>query len=296
VVFCNLPDQVTKEIKNNLIAKIIEPSCLMYLLPHTKHSLKISSLFFLLMTVNCVAAKAQTADTASITDTIKAGAHSAENSDGESNSSKNDVIISEPIVMRAVPDSAVEKLKRNKDFEYANDPAYLAKEAVNNRSNSRNNFWNFLTGDVVRVFVYLLLIGVLLFAFYKIIVDNKLYLFYSKPKRIAAIQKNEKDDEIPENIDEKIKETFLAKNYRLAVRYMHIKALKLLDDKELIRFHAQTTNNYYASQLRTTAFGKDFQQLTNVYEYVWFGDFKLTEQQAQIVQQNFNRFYSEIKN
>jgi hypothetical protein len=139
-----------------------------------------------------------------------------------------------------------------------------------------------------------LLIGVLLFAFYKIIVDNKLYLFYSKPKKTSAVQKSETDDEIPENIDEKIKETFLVKNYRLAVRYMHIKALKLLDEKELIHFHAQSTNNYYASQLRNTQFGKEFQQLTNVYEYVWFGDFKLTEQQAKIVQQNFYRFYSEI--
>jgi uncharacterized secreted protein with C-terminal beta-propeller domain len=140
-----------------------------------------------------------------------------------------------------------------------------------------------------------LLIGVLLFAFYKIIVDNKLYLFYSKPKKIASAQKNKSEDEIPENIDEKIKDTLLAKNYRLAVRYMHIKAMKLLDEKELIRFHAQSTNNYYTSQLRKTEFGKDFQQLTNVYEYVWFGDFTLNEQQVEIVQQNFNRFYFEIK-
>ncbi|HEX4371750.1 MAG TPA: hypothetical protein VHZ50_00465 [Puia sp.] len=251
-------------------------------------------MFFLLVIICCVSAKAQSGDT--LTDSAKVSIDTVEHSDVENNSSKNDVIISEPIVMRAVPDSTVEKLKRSKDFEYANDPAYLAKEPVNNRDNLRNNFWNFLTGDVVRVLAYILLIGVLLFAFYKIIVDNKLYLFYSKPKKTSSVQKNESDDEIPENIDEKIKETLLLKNYRLAVRYMHIKALKLLDEKELIRFNEQSTNHYYESQLRATEFGKEFQQLTNVYEYVWFGDFKLTDQQAEIVRQNFNRFYSEINN
>ncbi|HSZ85304.1 MAG TPA: DUF4129 domain-containing protein [Puia sp.] len=247
------------------------------------------------MLINCVAAKAQNADTVTVTDTIKTSTNSAENSTDENNSSKNDTTGAEPIVMRAVPDSVVENLKRSKDFEYANDAAYLAKEPLS-RSTPGNSFWNVLTGKIAQIFVYTLLIGVLLFAFYKIIVDNKLYLFYSKPKKTAAAQKNESDDEIPENIDEKIRETLLAKNYRLAVRYMHLKALKLLDEKEWIRFHAQATNHYYASQLKTTAFGKDFQQLTNVYEYVWFGDFKLTEQQADIVQQNFNRFYSEINN
>jgi hypothetical protein len=246
------------------------------------------------MVICCVETKAQSTDT--ITDSAKVSVDTVERSDAENNSSKNETIIPEPIIMRAVPDSTVEKLKRNKDFEYANDPAYLAKEPESKRKNLRNNFWNFLTGDVVRVFVYTLLIGVLLFAFYKIIVDNKLYLFYSKPKKTSSVQKNESDNEIPENIDEKIKETLLVKNYRSAVRYMHIKALKLLDEKELIRSHAQSTNLYYASQLRNTQFGKEFQQLTNVYEYVWFGDFKLTEQQAETVQQNFNRFYSEINN
>jgi hypothetical protein len=267
----------------------------MHLLHHIKHLfLKTSPLLFLLVLINCASAKAQTADTVTIIDTIKRGAHSIENYEAGNNSSRNDVVISEPIVMRAIPDSTVEKLKRSKDFEYANDAAYLAKEPV--RRNQSNSFWNFLTGDIMRVFIYTLLIGVLLFAFYKIIVDNKLYLFYSKPKKNASAQKNKNEDEISENIDEKIKETLLSKNYRLAVRYMHIKALKLLDEKELIRFHAQLTNNYYASQLRATEFGKEFQQLTNVYEYVWFGDFKLTQQQAEIVQQNFNRFYSEINN
>jgi hypothetical protein len=269
----------------------------MHLLHHTKHLfLKTSSLLFLLVIINCVTAKAQTTDTVTIIDTIKRGTHSAENYEAGNNSSRNDVSISEPIVMRTVPDSTVEKLKRSKDFEYANDAAYLAKEPVSNRRSAGNSFWNFLTGDIMRVFIYTLLIGVLLFAFYKIIVDNKLYLFYSKPKKIVTAQKNKSEEEIPENIDEKIRETLLTKNYRLAVRYMHIKALKLLDEKELIRFHAQSTNNYYASKLRNTAFGKEFQKLTNVYEYVWFGDFKLTDQQAEIVQQNFNHFYSEINN
>ncbi|HLY70994.1 MAG TPA: DUF4129 domain-containing protein [Puia sp.] len=259
---------------------------------HTKSLfLKKTSLFFLLVIINCVTGKAQSADTATLSDTIKAGTYSGENADGGNNSSINESSIPEPVSMRAVPDTIVENLKKSKDFEYANDAAYLAKEPLNSRSPG-DRFWNVLTGKAAQVFVYILLTGVLLFAFYKIIAANKLYLFYSKPKKAVAAQKEESEDEMPENVDEKIKETLLEKNYRLAVRFMHIKALQLLDENELIRFTPRGTNHDYASALKGTAFAKNFQQLTTIYEYVWFGNFTLTQEQAEIVRQDFNRFYS----
>jgi hypothetical protein len=87
-----------------------------------------------------------------------------------------------------------------------------------------------------------------------------------------------------------------AMDYRLAVRWMHLKALRLLNEKELIHFHAQGTNQEYVSQLSKHEQGRDFKYLTNVYDYAWYGGFALTKQQAERLHQNFNQFYAAIEN
>jgi hypothetical protein len=253
-----------------------------------------SLLVSLLLVFNCKAALCQSGEP--LSDSVKAVEDTVASSiSAETDSSKNDIVIpQEATIMRSVPDSTVNSLKRDKSFEYANDDAYLAKEPENQKKGFFDFLFRLLTSRGAVMIIYILMASVLLFALYKIIVDNKLYLFYSKPKRLEAVE-NIEENISSENIDEKIKEAIQAKNYRLAIRYMHLKALQNLDQKNFIRFHAQGTNLEYASQLKSTPFANDFQYLTNIYEYVWFGGFELTEQQAVIVQQNFNQFYTSIR-
>ena len=214
----------------------------------------------------------------------------------ESDSPKINIVMPDTVVLRSVPDSAINAFKRDKDFAYANDAAYWAKEPVgdNNYKDFWYYFWSFITSRGVRIFVYLLIAAVLIFAFYKIVVENKLYLFYSPPKKLAAIESNETDIN-NEDLEEKIHEAFQVMDYRLAIRYMHLKALRRLDEKGFIHFHSQGTSHEYAVQLSAHKQGKDFRYLTDVYEYVWYGGFTLTQQQAETLQKNFNRFYISIE-
>jgi hypothetical protein len=215
----------------------------------------------------------------------------------EGDSPKTIVIVPDTAVLRSVPDSVIQRYKKDKDFAYANDAAYWAKEPEDEShdKNFLDYFWAFITSKGVRIFVYLLIAAVLLFALYRIVVDNKLYLFYSPPKKLIVGETSEADMQ-NENIEEKIEQAMQAMDYRLAVRWMHLKALRLLNKKELIRFHAQGTNQEYLSQLSNHKEAKNFQYLTHVYDYAWYGGFTLTQQQAETMQQNFNRFYSAIEN
>lgn len=196
--------------------------------------------------------------------------------------------------LRMVPDSVANKLKNSREFEYANDPGYLKKKPVKYDKGFWDYFLGLVTSKGARLFAYILIFAILIFAFYRIVVDNKLYLFYSEPKKLNVAGADEHHLS-KEDIDEKILESLQAKNYRLAIRYMHLKTLKLLDESKLIRFHAQSTNHEYAFQLGDTRFGKDFRHLSNIYECAWYGGFDISEPQAIAIRQNFEQFYSLLK-
>jgi uncharacterized protein DUF4129 len=228
-------------------------------------------------------------------DSVKAVEDTVVSSDvAENDSQKINVIIPDTAMLRTVPDSVIRRFKKDKDFAYANDAAYWAKEPVRNEKNFFDYFWRFITSKAVKILFYTLIIAVLLFAFYKIIIENRLYLFYSPPKKAGA-KKMAEAGISEEDIDEMIQQAMQANNYRLVIRWMHLKALRLLNEKELIRFHADGTNQEYLSQLSKHPLSKKFQYLTNVYDYAWYGGFALTQQQTDMVVQSFNQFYIAIE-
>jgi len=203
--------------------------------------------------------------------------------------------IPEPLVYRKVPDSIAQKLKKEKDFAYANDAGYWVKDPP---PKQQRDFWdyfyNFFQGTAIRTIAYSLLIAFFLFVIYRIIVVNKLFLFYSSKK----IKKQAGEDEAinidDENIDEKIQSAVDHKDNRMAVRYMYLKALKLLNDRQWIHFHAEATNYEYVNEMSKHKLGDDFRFLTRVYDYMWYGEFTLTNEQFEIVYNNFKHFYNAV--
>jgi hypothetical protein len=198
------------------------------------------------------------------------------------------------MIIREVPDSTIAAFKKNKDFAYANDPEFLKKEPVNRGRDFGYYFLLFITSKWARAFIYILMAAVLCFAFYKTVVVNKLYLFYSSPKKGIGTG-GAKEDIYNEDFDEKINEAFDLQNYRLAIRYMYLKSLRLLDQEGAIQLSAHGTNHGYELQLQDRKFANDFRYLTQVYEYAWYGDFAITEKHAEGITQKFHSFYLSVK-
>jgi hypothetical protein len=202
--------------------------------------------------------------------------------------------VPQPFVYRQVPDSITRHLKKDKDFAYANDAAYWVK---NPPPQQQKDFWdyfyNFFQGTTVRTIAYSLLIAFFLFVIYRIIVVNKLFLFYSSKK----VKKEEGKDAVnlaDDNLDEKIQKALDEKDNRMAVRYMYLKALKMLNDRQWIHFHAEATNYEYVNEMSKHKLANDFRFLTRVYDYMWYGEFALTNEQFEIVQNNFKHFYNAV--
>ena len=77
----------------------------------------------------------------------------------------------------------------------------------------------------------------------------------------------------------------------MAVRYLFLKTLRLLNERELIKYHIQATNREYVRQLSGSALGDPFRFLTGAYEKVWYGEFSLSEGQFEKLYPYFTDFY-----
>jgi hypothetical protein len=193
-------------------------------------------------------------------------------------------------VIRMVPDSVAERMKKEKDFLYANDPSYWEDDQA-----AHNNSFTLIDAigrsPLLKWLLYIMLIGVIVFAIYQVMVVNDFFIFTRS--RSKKKTKEEPDDELmSDNIEGKINRAVENKEYRLAIRYMYIKTLQLLHEKNKIKLHARSTNQDYVRQMQKHSGISQFRLLTRIYEYVWYGEFHPSDQQFDVIQTNFNQFIS----
>ncbi len=200
------------------------------------------------------------------------------------------------ITFRQVPDTTVKNLQSKKVFGYANDPAYWMKEKPKVQQDSFfDKLFRALASGVVRWLFFILLFSILAFVIYRIAVVNKLYLFY-KPKSLKKEAGGEVMEETiwGDDIDKSIREAVVDKNFRLATRLMYLKGLQQLQEKKLISYNADATNWEYVQQLAKHASANSFRKITRAYEYAWYGEFDITEEQFAQINPLFQQFYSEV--
>ena len=84
--------------------------------------------------------------------------------------------------------------------------------------------------------------------------------------------------------------------YRMAVRYYYLQALKELDLKNFIEFEAQKTNNDYISEITNEQLNRLFRKGTRVYNFIWYGDFQVSKEDFLLAEKGFSELNSTIKN
>ena len=84
------------------------------------------------------------------------------------------------------------------------------------------------------------------------------------------------------------------KNYRLALRYHYLELLKILADKEFIEWNPHKTNYEIVDELRGKPFRDNFRSLALVFEYVWYGEFKINENGFLEVKNDFMKLKKQI--
>lgn len=98
------------------------------------------------------------------------------------------------------------------------------------------------------------------------------------------------------NFDVLISNALQNKNYRLAIRFLYLKNLKLLSDKEIITWNANKTNYGYQYEISNDNLRTKFLETTLIFDYVWYGEFPVEEAGFSELSSYLNDFSNMIAN
>lgn len=208
--------------------------------------------------------------------------------------------------LRKVPDSTVARLKLDRSFEYANDSAYWTekqpKDKKKPKSSTEDEYsrqreyrtWDFSgIAGIGKIFLILVLIALFGFLIYKLMGNRWPWEGKAQLKEVPA-----EDAAEDLNVDElqvKIKESIEQRKFRPAIRYSYLFTLRRLDEAGKIKLDARSTNHDYVNQMRAHDPNRSFAYLTNVYDYVWYGEFELNDEQFNLLYKDFQNFLNTIR-
>jgi hypothetical protein len=108
------------------------------------------------------------------------------------------------------------------------------------------------------------------------------------------------DDDIEKNLilvdfEKLLQETLKSGNQRLAIRYYYLWILKRMSEKNIIEWHAEKTNTDYLYEIGSADLRTQFQYVSYLYNYIWYGEFDLTENTFNHAKKSFESTIQSLK-
>lgn len=97
------------------------------------------------------------------------------------------------------------------------------------------------------------------------------------------------------NVDALIDAALKSHDYRLAVRYLHLKIIHTLAQTKLIDLHFEKTNSDYQKELKVDSLKSDFARASYLYDYIWYGEFAIDETTFKDVRAHFDNLLKNIE-
>jgi hypothetical protein len=186
------------------------------------------------------------------------------------------------------------------------DPALQYDQQLNAQPGLMDKFldWlsEFLFGDLApdnvrtarSIIIWTVVLVVLGIAIWLLSRSELASLIKAKPKATAFNFTDITEDLNSVDFDQKIHAALMDHDERLAIRWHYLKALFLLDKKQLISFSPFKTNIEYGQELKGKTFFNDFTALSRIYEYVWYGQFRLNNNDYHIHRGHFEAFEKQM--
>jgi nitrogen fixation/metabolism regulation signal transduction histidine kinase len=146
---------------------------------------------------------------------------------------------------------------------------------------------------VVQFILWAVIIMVLLFIVYKLFVSQGLF---TKNKTDAVVKESgeiSKEMTDPADYDAMIRQSYTKGDYRMAVRFLFLKTLRLLAERGYIQYETDKTNYRYVQEIKADK-KQSFASLVLDYEYVWYGHIDLVKDQYEQVEKKYQSFLNKV--
>lgn len=176
-------------------------------------------------------------------------------------------------------------------INYEADSLSRVKRAEAKPVQSGSSFFASLFNSKFVQFVFWAILAIFAgFVFYKLF---KLDIFSPSSKDNGSTEIMETHElRLPAYYDQEILQAEAATDFALAVRYRFLKTLAVLNEQGQINFLPEKTNSAYASEIRDDEMKHNFTRVYGIYEYVWYGENKLSTEQYESIKPLFNEIYN----
>jgi len=200
--------------------------------------------------------------------------------------------------VRLLSEDIFEKYKSDPEFNYDGGP----KEADDWITKIKNwinqqlaTIWSSKTySTILDYFYYGLMIAALILIIRGLIKADRRGLLFGKTisNEIKMIESEEDISQL--NFDELVAAAIESRQYKLAVRYLFLKSLKLLSEKGIVELRNNKTNHQYLTEIKNNKISLAFQIATSRFEWVWYGDFPVDERFLKTSRNDFNELFGLI--
>jgi len=202
------------------------------------------------------------------------------------------------IDVRLLSEDIIEKYKSDPEFDYDGGPEESEdwitkiKNWINQQLAVMRSSKAYST--ILDYFYYGLMIAALILIIRGLIKADRRGLLFGKinSNEIKMIESEEDISQL--NFDELIAAAIESKQYKLAVRYLFLKSLKILSENGIIELRNNKTNHQYLAEIKNSRISVAFQIATSRFEWVWYGDFPVDERVLKSSQNDFNELFGLI--
>lgn len=148
--------------------------------------------------------------------------------------------------------------------------------------------------QVLKFFIYLLMGGLVIYLLVRFFVGENVSSIFSN-KSSGTIDLNLSEDHI-DNIDLNalLMSALEQKDYRLAIRYQYLKALKSLSRTGIIDWHYEKTNWDYQREIKAPTIQLIFKEVSYLYDYIWYGEQIIDEKKYHAAEARFVALENQI--
>lgn len=210
---------------------------------------------------------------------------------------KNLITDTSDVVVRSFNNNELQEFKKDKEFYYHSlsepskglwerfwDWVWWRVHEIMRTKNGRTTVWTILLGLGIAAIVFFVI---------KVMGMSSGSLFARDGGSGLPITETEDINRI--SFDDAIKEAVETGNFRIAIRLLYLQSLKHLADKGYIEWQLNKSNNDYIREVGGEPWQSLFKKLTYSFEYTWYGEMNLANDEFQDLQVQFQQFNNQLQ-
>ena len=146
-------------------------------------------------------------------------------------------------------------------------------------------------------FLAILIIAIVVYLIVKSILNKEGKWIFGKnsDKKVINYSDVEKNLQLID-FEKLINQTLISGEKRLTIRYYYLWLLKKMSTNEIIVWDLEKTNSDYLYEIKDAELKEDFVYLSYLYEYIWYGEFEISEITFEKAKTAFEKVIKSLRN